>query len=120
VDEPELHLHDDVLVPDLTGWQRGRMPESPETPAFSLAPDWVCEVVSPSTERLDRARKMPAYAREGVPHLWLLSPHVKTLEVYRLTEGHWVLLGTHEGGAVVRAEPFDAIELELSVLWGEA
>ncbi|SRR6266536_2096494 len=117
--EPELHFGDDVLVPDLAGWRRERMPEFPDTPAFSLAPDWVCEVVSPTTERLDRAKKMPVYARESVPHLWLVNPVSRTLEVYRLADGRWLLLATHEGAASVRAEPFDAIELGLAALWGE-
>ena len=120
IDEPELHLGSDVLVPDLAGWRRERMAEFPDTPAFTLAPDWVCEVVSPSTESLDRARKMPAYARERVAHLWLINPLARTLEVYRLAEGRWLLLGTHEGAVKVRAEPFDAVELELGPLWGEA
>jgi Uma2 family endonuclease len=118
VDEPELHLAGDVLVPDLAGWKRERMPEFPDTTAFTLRPDWVCEVISPSTERLDRARKMPVYAREKVPHLWLLNPQARTLEVYGLADGRWLLLATHEGDARVRAEPFDAIELELGSLWG--
>ena len=117
--EPELHLGRDALVPDLAGWRRTRLPEFPDTAAFTLAPDWVCEVVSPSTERLDRAKKMPVYAREQVGHLWLLNPLARTLEIYRLGDGRWVLLSTHEGDAQVRAEPFDAIELDLAALWGE-
>jgi len=120
LDEPELHFRDEVLVPDLAGWRRERMPEFPDTAAFQLAPDWVCEVVSPSTERLDRAKKMPVYAREGVPHLWLVNPISRTVEVYRLAESRWLLLATHEGPARVLAEPFDAVELELAPLWGEA
>ncbi len=120
VDEPELHLAGDVLVPDLAGWKRERLPKFPDTTAFALRPDWVCEVISPSTERLDRAKKMPVYAREEVPHLWLVNPLARTLEVYRLAGGRWVLLATHEGEARVRAEPFDAIELELASLWGDA
>jgi Uma2 family endonuclease len=119
LDEPELHFGEEVLVPDLAGWRRERLPEFPDTAAFTLAPDWVCEVASPSTERLDRAKKMPAYAREGVPHFWLVNPLARTLEVYRLAEGRWVLLGTHEGDARVRAEPFDAVELELGGLWAQ-
>ena len=119
LDEPELHLGEDVLVPDLAGWRRERMPQFPDTAFFTLAPDWVCEVVSPGTERLDRARKMPAYAREGVAHLWLLNPVARTLEVYRRAEGRWLLLTTHEGAAQVRAEPFDALELDLTPLSGE-
>ena len=117
--EPELHFGEDVLVPDLAGWRRERMPEFPDTAAFTLTPDWACEVVSPSTERLDRATKMPVYAREGVAHLWLVNPAARTLEVYRLAEGRWLLLATHEGAAQVRAEPFDAVELALAPLWGE-
>jgi len=119
LDEPELHLGADVLVPDLAGWRRERLPEFPDAPGFTLAPDWVCEVVSPSTERLDRAKKMPVYARVGVRHLWLVNPLARTVEVYRLTDGQWLLLATYEGAATVRAEPFDAIELELAPLWGE-
>lgn len=119
LDEPELHFGEDVLVPDLAGWRRQRMPEFPDTAAFTLAPDWVCEVVSPGTERLDRARKMPVYAREAVSHVWLVNPTARTLEVYRLAEGRWLLLATYEGEARVRAEPFDAVELDLASLWGE-
>jgi putative restriction endonuclease len=117
--EPELHLGGDVLVPDLAGWRRERMPEFPDVPAFTLAPDWICEVVSPSTERLDRAKKMSSYAREGVGHLWLLNPLSRTLEVYRLSEGRWLLLATYEGAGRVRAEPFEAVELELGPLFGD-
>jgi Uma2 family endonuclease len=117
--EPELHLGNDVVVPDLAGWRRLRMPQFPDTAAFTLAPDWACEVVSPGTERLDRARKMPLYARETVSHLWLVNPTTRTLEAYRLADGGWLLLATHEGAARVRAEPFEALELSLASLWGE-
>ncbi len=119
LDEPELHLGQDVLVPDLAGWRRERMPQFPDTPAFTLAPDWVCEVVSPSTEGLDRAKKMPLYAREAVSHCWLLNPIARTLEAYRLAEGRWLLLATHGGAARARIEPFDAVELDLSPLRGD-
>lgn len=119
LDEPELHFGEDVLVPDLAGWRRERMPVFPDTAAFTVAPDWVCEVVSPGTERLDRAKKMPVYAREQIASLWLVNPLARTLEVYRLVDGRWLLLATHEGSARVRAEPFDAIELDLGPLWGE-
>lgn len=115
--EPELHLGGDALVPDLAGWRRERLPETPETAAITLAPDWVCEVISPSTEALDRARKMGAYAREGVKHLWFVDPRPRLLEVYRLEQGRWSRLGAHEGDARVRAEPFEAVELKLSRLW---
>ncbi len=119
LDEPELHLGADVLVPDLGGWRRERLPQLPEDAFFVLSPDWACEVVSPSTERLDRSLKLPAYAREGVRHAWLLNPLARTLEVYRNENGRWVVLATHAGGATVRAEPFEAIELDLAPLWGD-
>ncbi|MEA2625799.1 MAG: hypothetical protein QOD06_1844, partial [Candidatus Binatota bacterium] len=86
--EPELHLGQDVLVPDLAGWRRERMPKFPNVAAFTLAPDWLCEVISPSTARLDRSRKMRVYAREGVAHLWLVDPLARILEIYRLENGH--------------------------------
>jgi Uma2 family endonuclease len=117
LDEPELHLALEVLVPDLAGWRRQRLPEFPDTAAFTIAPDWACEVLSPSSEGLDRAKKMPAYAKEGVTHLWLVNPLARTLEAYRLEERRWVLLGTYEGERRIRVEPFDAVELELGALW---
>ena len=117
LDEPELHLADDILVPDLAGWRRERVPVLPDTAFMTLAPDWVCEVISPSTERIDRSRKMRIYAREGVEHLWLLDPIVRTLEVLRLEGGRWVLIATHTDADVVRAEPFEAIEIDLTLLW---
>jgi Uma2 family endonuclease len=118
VDEPELHFGEDALVPDLAGWKRERMPVFPDTAAFELAPDWVCEVLSPSTSSLDRSVKLPVYAREGVSHLWLLDPKARTLEVLRLDGEGYMLLGKHEADARVRAEPFEALELGLALLWG--
>jgi Uma2 family endonuclease len=117
LDEPELHLHGDVLVPDLAGWRRARMPQIPEASAFELAPDWVCEVLSPANAAHDRVRKLPVYARERVKHAWLVDPASRTLEVFTLEGERWVLVGTWDGDARVRAEPFDAIELELGALW---
>ncbi|WP_437642079.1 Uma2 family endonuclease [Sorangium sp. So ce854] len=121
--EPELHLGPgpDKVVPDLAGWRRERMPDAlgPEdAPAhYDVAPDWVCEVISPRTERIDRGKKMRIYRREGVRHAWLLNPLTQTLEVYRLDDGRWSLLETYEGDAAVQAEPFEAIELPLADLW---
>jgi Uma2 family endonuclease len=116
--EPELHFGDDVLVPDWAGWRRARMPEFPRTAFFTLAPDWVCEVISPSTGRLDRSRKMRVYAREGVAHLWFVDPLVRTLERYRLDEmGRWVVDGVHGGDDVVRVEPFEAVAFRLTRWW---
>jgi Uma2 family endonuclease len=115
--EPELHFRNDVLVPDLAGWRRERMPSVPREPFTTLAPDWICEVLSPSTETIDRAKKLRIYAREGVAHAWLVNPTLETLEVLALEAGRWVLLECHEGDARVRAAPFDAVELELGALW---
>ncbi|QRK09144.1 Uma2 family endonuclease [Archangium violaceum] len=120
LDEPELHLGEDVLVPALAGWRRERMPRVPRTPAFTLAPDWVCEVLSPSTATLDQKDKLPVYAREGVRHVWLLEPEKRELEVFQLEGVRYSLLSTHTGTARVRAEPFQAVELELAALWDEA
>jgi Uma2 family endonuclease len=119
LDEPELHMGADVLVPDLAGWRRERLPAIPDAAFFTLAPDWACEVLSPSTERLDRVRKLPVYARESVKHVWLVNPTARTLEVLRLEGGRWVVAATHGGDDPVRAEPFDAIELDMGALWGE-
>ncbi len=115
--EPEVHLHKDVLVPDLAGWRRERVPELPDTASFALAPDWVCEVLSPSTLVLDRGLKMGIYARAGVKHLWLVDPAARMLEVYRLEDSRWLLLDTHVGAKAVRAEPFDPVILELGAVW---
>lgn len=115
--EPELHLHDDVVVPDLAGWRRERLPTFPDRPWLDLAPDWVCEVASPSTEAVDRGRKLRIYAREDVGHLWLLNPGLRTLEAYRLAAGKWSLLETFVGNETVRAEPFDEVELDMTRWW---
>lgn len=120
LDEPELHLGADVLVPDLAAWRRQRLPfVTDDEPHFTLAPDWVCEVLSPSTSSLDRAEKLPIYAREGVPHCWLVDPLLQTLEVLRLEGTNWLILSVWHGNALVRAEPFDALELELGLLWAD-
>lgn len=117
LDEPELHLGRDVLVPDLAGWRRERMPEVPNVPHFALAPDWVCEVLSPSTEATDRGDKSRVYARENVAHLWFVDPIVKTLEVLQLDGKTYRVIDVFTGDARVRAAPFDATELELAALW---
>lgn len=117
--EPEVHLEADTLVPDLAGWRRERLARLPDAPALAVAPDWVCEILSPSTERLDRTKKLPAYARHEVSYAWLINPTTRTLEVFRRAESGWVLLASHADDAVVRAEPFDAIEIDLLRLWGE-
>ena len=117
LDEPELHFAEQVVVPDLAGWRRERLPTMPDEAYFVLAPDWVCEVLSPSTERIDRARKLRIYAEAGVPHVWLVKPTDRTLEVLRLRDGEWSIAGVWEDSAFVRVAPFEAIELELGRLW---
>ncbi len=117
LDEPELHHAGDVVVPDLAGWRCERLPVMPREPFFTLAPDWVCEALSPSTERIDRADKLPLYAAFGVQHVWLVSPRNRTVEVMRLQAGHWLVLAIYQGDQRVRAEPFEACELELGALW---
>ena len=127
LDEPELHFphptiadEPEVLIPDLAGWRRERMPKLPKTAYFTLAPDWICEVLSPSTEDDDRDDKMPIDAREGVRHAWLVDPIKRTLELYTLNRRRqWSEPKVYEGDARVRLPPFDAIELDLAALWTE-
>jgi Uma2 family endonuclease len=120
LDEPELHLGQDILVPDLSGWRRERMPVlTRDEPYFTLAPDWVCEVLSPRTATLDRASKLPIYAREKVGHVWLVDPERRSLEVMRREGDKWLLVGVWHDDARVRAEPFEAVELELTGLWAD-
>jgi len=106
-------------VPDLAGWRRERLPAVPDEPYLELAPDWVCEILSPSTERIDRGLKLAIYAREKVSHAWLVNPATRTLEVLRLQGEEWLIASVHSGADRVRAQPFDAIELDLAGLWGE-
>ncbi len=118
-DEPELHLTPHVLVPDLGGWRRERMPRYPKNQIFDLSPDWVCEVLSPSTARVDRSKKMRIYAEHAVAYCWIMDPLQKTLETYQLMKEQWVLLQTYSGNDVVRAEPFPLAEIDLKSIWGE-
>lgn len=118
VGEPELHLGADVLVPDLAGWRRERMPEPPRGPYLSLSPDWVCEILSPSSVRHDRLKKGTIYANNGVAHYWLLDPMARMLEVYRLQQGTWLQVGVFDDERPVHAEPFDAVALDLRVVFG--
>lgn len=114
--EPELHLGQDVLVPNLAGWCRERMPVIPDGVGFTLVPDWLCEVLSPTTTKLDR-EKLRVYAREGVRHLWLVDPIEQVLELYGLSSSRWERLGTYTGQDRVHAEPFTPLLLELGLLW---
>lgn len=115
--EPELHFAHDVFVPDIAGWRRERLPALPNEPYLTLAPDWACEVVSPSTETIDRGRKLRIYAREGVAHVWLVEPLRQSLEVFALEDGILSPVERYEGAASARVRPFDAVELELRAVW---
>lgn len=118
LDEPELHLGPHVVVPDLAGWRRERMPEMPVDEAFfSLAPDWACEVLSPRTAPLDRGDKRKVYEQFAVKHLWYVDPEAQTLEVFVLEANGYRVVDVFSGAARVRAVPFDAVEIELGALW---
>jgi Uma2 family endonuclease len=115
--EPELHFGNDVLVPDLAGWRRERLPKVPPDAYMTLAPNWICEVLSATTEHIDRGKKLRIYARERVGHAWLLDPLRQTLEVLALELGNWVGDASHEGSAKVRVAPFGSKALGLGPLW---
>ena len=115
--EPELHIGGGIVVPDIAGWREERLPVIPESAFFTVVPDWVCEVISKSTERIDRAEKMPWYAAIGVNHAWLVHPRQKTLEAYRLANRMWLYVAAHKDDERARIEPFEAIELDLATLW---
>ena len=117
--EPEIHLGTDIVVPDLAGWRKGRLPAIPPEAYFTMAPDWVCEVLSPSTASFDRVKKMRVFARERVGHAWLVDPLARTLEVYEQGGGRWVLVSAHEGTETVRVPPFGELDLVLPDLWVE-
>jgi hypothetical protein len=115
---PPPGCSEDILVPDLAGWRRERLPRLPRAAHLTVVPDWACEVLSPSTEAFDRECKMPVYAREGVRWVWLLDPDARVLEIYSLTENRcWGMPAVYRDNALVRADPFEAIELDLAVLW---
>lgn len=117
VDEPELHLGPHVVVPDIAGWRRERL-SAPLDKAFSeVAPDWICEGLSPATEKVDKGPKRLIYARSEVGHLWYLDPRVHSLEVFARANQSWLLLGTYFDDDEVRAPPFDAIAFKLGLLW---
>lgn len=115
--EPEVHFGEQILVPDLAGWRRDRMPVFPREAFFTVAPDWACEILSPSTRRLDLGRKREVYAEHGVSHLWMVDPDARTLEVFTLTPDGWLLVATLDGDAPVAQPPFDAVTFPLGALW---
>jgi Uma2 family endonuclease len=117
LDEPEIQFGEDILVPDLGGWRRERFPASEEHNWISVAPDWVCEVLSPGTIRVDKVKKMTIYGRHGVGYVWLLDPMNRTLDVLGLESGKWVVLGVYAEDDKVRAAPFQEVEIEMEHLW---
>ena len=117
--EPELHLGPDVLVPDIAGWRRERMPALPTAAWFEIVPDWVCEVLSPGTRRLDLTDKRDIYGASGVRHLWLIDPLARTLEAFELRAGAWTLAAALRDDEEVRLPPFDAVAFALSDLWAD-
>src|SRR5215510_12413459 len=117
LDKPEHHLGDEIIVPDLAGWRRERLPRVPDAAFITRPPDWVCEVLSRSTEKTDRTEKMPIYASSGVPYAWLVHPRRRTLEAFRLHAGNWLAVAVYNDSDRARIEPFDAIKLDLAMLW---
>ena len=117
--EPEIMLGENLLVPDLAGWKKERLPKLPKKNWTSVAPDWVCEILSPHTRSHDRIRKMPVYGEYGVKHAWLVDPVDRTLEAFRLENGRWVVIGSYGENDLVRAEPFEEAEINLADLWME-
>jgi Uma2 family endonuclease len=115
--EPELHLGEHVAVPDLAAWRYQRLPSFPDTAWIEVAPDWVCEVPSPSTESYDRGDKRLIYAAAGVGHVWHINPLPKMLEVYELSDSKWLLLDVFRDDAQVAAAPFDELSFSLDLLW---
>lgn len=117
--EPELHLIRDaeVLVPDLAGWRRERMPEIPSDQRFGVVPDWICEILSPATRSKDREIKMPIYARYGVAYAWLVDPEARSLEAYELRDGQWSRLAGYAAPEMVETAPFEAAAFRLADLW---
>jgi Uma2 family endonuclease len=120
LDEPELHLGPHVLVPDIAGWRRERLPRLPDTAYFDLPPDWVCEVLSPATMRMDRTDKLGVYAAFGVPNAWYVDPLARTLEVLELSSGKYTIAATFKDADAITALPFEAHTFPLDVLWAEA
>jgi Uma2 family endonuclease len=117
--EPELHLGAEVVVPDLAGWRRERLPTLPDEVGIAVAPDWVCEVLSPSTRTYDLTEKREVYGEHGVGWLWFVDPLARTLEAFALRDGAWVLIAALHDDAEVRVAPFDAVAFALGVLWAD-
>ena len=115
--EPEIMLGENLLVPDLAGWRQERLPGPPADNWTTVAPDWICEILSPKTLRIDRVRKMPIYGRYGVQYLWLIDPGARVLETFKLKDETWMVMGNYAENDLVRAEPFMEVEIDLANLW---
>lgn len=115
--EPEVRLRGECFIPDIAGWRLETMPELPDAATLTIAPDWVCEVLSPSTERLDRGKKLAAYSRHRVSHVWLVNPTSRTIEVLRRTGDTWTLVHVHDEDVPLAAEPFEAVPLPVQLIW---
>ncbi len=116
--EPEVHfvLDKEVSVPDVAGWKKERMPVIPDGHKFQITPDWICEVLSPSTESIDREIKKPLYASFGVKYLWLINPINKVLEAFKLVNEDWEAQGVFSANERVKIEPFESAEICLEEL----
>ena len=115
--EPELRLGENIVVPNLAAWRRERMPSTPDTATIDLPPDWVCEILSASTEIRDRTTKMRIYGETGIPFLWLIDPRQQLLEAFELRDGHWMVAGGWSADGIVRAAPFEAVPFPVARLW---
>lgn len=117
VSEPELHLGEDVLVPDIGGWRFERMPEQPDAAYYSISPDWVCEVLSKSTKKMDLGVKQEIYASHAIPYLWIVDPIARSIDAFSLEKRNWVKIDTVVGDVEVRLPPFDAVSFRLKRIW---
>lgn len=105
------------VVPDLAGWRVESMARPPADSSIKIVPNWICEILSPSTRSHDQIIKRRFYSRVGVEYLWFIDPDARTLSVCQLREAHWVELGVYGENERIRAEPFAAIELDMSEWW---
>jgi Uma2 family endonuclease len=114
--EPEIHIEDKVVVPDVAGWRKERFVK-PEKPYYEVIPDWLCEIASPSTAKIDRKHKLPLYLESGVQFVWLVDPVMRALDVYGALAGKWYVAQSFAENEVARAKPFEEIDFDLTLLW---
>lgn len=107
----------DIVHPDLSGWRRERLPNPADQRPITVVPDWICEILSPSTAARDRVTKRNLYAASGVRHYWIIDANARTLEAFELTGQRWLLSGSYTDDAVVRIAPFEEIELPVGRLF---